>query len=260
MKHLARLLAFVCLFAPLAAHAGDAMDYFDGETELEGYWAPSTCGTGKPAPTVLIAHQWMGITDHEKGRADMLAKECYNAFVLDMYGKGVKLKDTDEAGKMAGMYKNDAVLGRKRVTAALDYVRKLDGVVDTNNIAIMGFCFGGTMALELARTGANIKGAISFHGGLATKAPAKPGTITAPIQVHHGADDPYVPHEEVHNFMKEMNAADADWELTQYANAVHSFTQKEAGNDPSKGAAYNEKADKRSWQSALDFLKEIFAS
>ncbi len=148
---------------------------------------------------------------------------------------------------------------RARAKAALDTLLK-QPLVDAKRVAAMGYCFGGTMALELARTGANIKGAISFHGALATKAPAKEGTIQASVQVHHGADDPYVPPAEVETFVKEMNTAKADWVMTSYAHAVHAFTEKEAGNDPSKGAAYNEKADKRSWQSALDFLKEVFAS
>ena len=148
------------------------------------------------------------------------------------------------------------MLARKRLNAALTYVRTLTGV-DDSRIAIIGYCFGGTMALELARSGADILSAVSFHGGLATKsAPSTPGSIKASILVHHGAADPFVPQEEVHLFMEEMNTANADWALTQYADAVHSFTEREAGNDPSKGAAYNQKADIRSWASTLDFLAE----
>lgn len=261
MKHLVPLLA-LCIAAAFPLHsafAGETMIYKDGETELEGYWQPSACPVDKsaPRPTVLIVHQWMGLTDNEKMRADLLSKQCYNAFAVDMYGKGIRPANTDEAGRQATIYKSDPVLARKRITAALDFAKTLPGV-DQNNIAVIGYCFGGTIALELARSGADVKGAVSFHGGLGTKAPAQTGAIKSSIQVHHGADDPLVPPEEVKTFIDEMNAAKADWAMTHYAHAVHAFTQKEAGDDPSKGVAYNEKADKRSWASTLDFLKEIF--
>lgn len=253
-------LAFAVPFQ--SAHAGDAMIYKDGDVELEGYFQASSCSAARhfPAPTILVIHQWMGITDNEKMRVDMLSKNCFNAFAVDMYGKGIRPANTDEAGKLATMYKSDAALGRKRITAALDFVKTLPNV-KADKIAVMGYCFGGTMALELVRSGADIKGAISFHGALATPMPVTaPGVIKASIQVHHGAADPLVPPAEVEAFTKEMNTANADWSLTQYAHAVHAFTQKEAGNDPSGGVAYNEKADRRSWDATLGFLREIFGA
>jgi dienelactone hydrolase len=260
MKRLIFALCLTLVFPIGSAHGAEAMIYKDSGIELEGYWQPSACKSDTPVPTVLIVHQWMGVTDNEKMRAGLLAKECYNAFALDMYGKGIRPANTDEAGKLATLYKNDPVLARKRLTAALDFVKQ-QPKVDAKKIAIIGYCFGGTMALELARSGAGIKGAVSFHGALLTKAPVtKPGVIRAAIQIHHGAEDPLVPQEEIHGFMQEMKTADADWELTQYAHAVHAFTQKEAGNDPSKGFAYNAKADTRSWTATLDFLKEIFGN
>jgi dienelactone hydrolase len=259
MKHLVRFV-IICLLMTLpfsAAQAGKPFEYKDGDTQLEGYWAVSTCDKPGKKPVVLIVHQWMGLGNYEKSRADMLADQCYNAIAIDMYGKGVRPKDQEEAGKMAGLYKGDFALARKRLKAALDYVLSTDGI-DNTRVAILGYCFGGTMALELARSGADIDGAVSFHGGLATKAPVQENAVKASVQIHHGADDPLVPPEEVKAFVEEMNAANADWSMTHYAHAVHSFTQKDAGSDPSKGVAYNEKADKRSWQSMLDFLKEIF--
>ena len=127
-------------------------------------------------------------------------------------------------------------------------------------LAAIGYCFGGTMVLELARSGADLAGVVSFHGGLSTDNPVKePGIIDASVQVHHGADDPHVPREELDAFITEMDHAGADWVLTQYADAVHAFTQKSAGDDPAKGAAYNAKADKRSWAAMLDFLDGVFA-
>lgn len=252
------IFTFVFLISITPALAGENIIYHDGDAVLEGYWVPSACpDRDTPAPTVLVIHQWMGLTEYEKMRADMLAKECYNAFAIDMYGRGIRPSSKEEAGKLATLYKSDPALARKRITAALDYVRNRKDV-KSSSVAAIGYCFGGTMALELARSGADIAGVISFHGGLSTPAPlTQPGTIKAAVQVHHGAADPFVPPEEVSSFMKEMDVADADWALTQYADAVHAFTQKNAGNDPSTGAAYNEKADRRSWSAALDFLGEI---
>ena len=260
-KSLPLFLSLCLLFIPALAHAGEPIIYKDGETELEGYWAAQTCGEmkHKPAPTVLIIHQWKGLTDYEKDRADQLAALCYNAFAVDMYGKGIRPQTNEDAGKEATIYKSNSPLARQRITAALDFIRKrID--VDPTKIAAMGYCFGGTMALELARSGADVDGVISFHGGLGTPAPAsKPGEIKASVQVHHGEADTMVPPDEVAAFGKEMNAAQADWLFTSYSGAVHAFTQKNAGNDPSSGVAYNEKADHRSWESSIDFLKEIFA-
>ncbi len=259
MKYAAFLIAAVIALNPWPALAGDLVSYRDGETELEGYWVPSSCKSDLPAPVVLVIHQWRGLTDNEKQRAEMLAGKCYNAFAVDMYGKGIRPDNNDDAGKEAGIYKNDPALARRRIAAALDFAKK-QARVDTSKIAALGYCFGGTMALELARSGADIDGAVSFHGGLSTKAPLTGGgIIKASVQVHHGADDPFVPPAEVAEFTAEMNKANADWSLTQYAHAVHSFTQKESGNDPSTGAAYNEKADIRSWAATLAFLEELFS-
>ena len=230
------------LIMPITSHAGELKIYKDGDVELEGYWAPSQCESTTPAPVVLVIHQWMGLTDYEKGRTDKLAKECYNAFAVDMYGKGIRPANIDEAGKQATLYKSDAALARRRITAALDFV-KTQSNVDAGKIAAIGYCFGGTMALELARSGADIKAVIPFHGGLATPAPlTEPGVIKASVQIHHGADDPFVKPEEVNTFIAEMNTAKADWEFTSYAGAVHSFTQKEIDAAGIPGAGLSQQA------------------
>jgi dienelactone hydrolase len=256
------VLLLLCITTP--ALAGETVTYKDGDVTLEGYFVqesrlatnPLMIADGPQIPTVLIIHQWKGLGDHEKSRAEMIAKAGFNVFAIDMYGQNIRPQTPETAGAEAGKYKNNPALALRRMNAALDYI-KTRPEVDADHIAVMGFCFGGTMALDLARSGAPIKSAISFHGGLSSKAPVTtPGAVKAALLIHHGADDPHVPPAEVQGFMTEMNTAQADWVLTQYAGAVHSFTEKEAGNDPSKGAAYNEKADHRSWAATLDFLAE----
>ena len=209
-------------------------------------------------PAVLVIHQWTGLTEYEKRRSRMLAELGYNVFAADIYGRGIR-PQPPEAGKEAGKYKGDRTLYRARLTAALDLL-KADERTDTARIAAIGYCFGGTGVLELARSGAEIAGVVSFHGGLdaANGMTAAAGKIPAKVLVLHGADDPFVPAEQVAAFQKEMTAAKADWQMNFYSGAVHAFTQKEAGNDNSKGAAYNEVADRRSWQAMKAYFAELF--
>lgn len=249
---LSLFLSLLCLFA-LPAFAGETLVYKDGAVTLEGYFA-RTAVAG--APVVLVVHQWKGLGDYEKRRADMLAAEGYNAFAIDMYGQGIRPQSPEDAGEQASLYKNDPALARQRVHAALQVIRSMSSVGP--QIAIIGYCFGGTMALEAARAGEDLAAAISFHGGLATLAPASENSIKAPIQVHHGADDPHVLPAEVVGFEQEMAAARARLTFYAYAGAVHSFTDPAAGPDPTKGTAYNEDADTLSWQRSLSFLEKSF--
>jgi dienelactone hydrolase len=207
----------------------------------------------------VVVHDWMGVSDDTKMRAEQLAQLGYTAFVADIYGKDVHPKDAKEAGEQAGKYKGDRALLRKRVIAALDQLKK-QKTVNHSQLAVIGYCFGGTTALELARSGADIKGAVSFHGGLDSPTPADGKKIKAKVLALHGADDPYVPADQVRAFEDEMRAGGVDWELVKYSKAVHAFTVKGAGNDNSKGAAYNAEADRRSWQAMKDFFAEIFAN
>lgn len=235
----------------------ETITYKDGDTTLEGLWVPSKCPSRKPQPVVLIVHQWKGITDHEKQAAEKTADLCYNAFVVDMYGKGVRPKTIDEAKAESGKYKDNADLAMRRLNAALSYV-KTRADADTGHMAAMGYCFGGGLVLDLARSGADLKGVVSFHGNLnpRIKMTAAP---KASILVHHGAIDPFVPQADVAAFVTEMTAAKADWVLTQYAGAKHSFTQKEVASDKVDGAEYNEKADDRSWSATTEFLMDVLS-
>lgn len=198
----------------------------------------------------------MGISEHEKESAEKLAALGYYAFVADVYGEGNKPTTTAEAGKLAGYYKKDYEAYQKRIQLAISQLIELGANAD--EIAVKGYCFGGTGALEAARGNLSVKGVVSFHGGLGKDASRETQSIKASVLVLHGADDPYVPAKEVGAFEDEMRTANADWQLNSYANAVHAFTHKDAGTDNSKGAAYNEKADKRSWEAMKIFFEELF--
>jgi dienelactone hydrolase len=232
------------------------VEYKHGDKVLEGYLAYDDATKDK-RPGVLIVHEWTGHNPYVRQRAEQLAKLGYVAFALDMYGKGVHAKDAQEAAKMAGEFKNDRKLMRDRAATGLDVLRKQE-LVDTKRVAAIGYCFGGTTVLELARAGNDIAGVVSFHGDLATPKPEDAKNIKCKVLALHGADDPFVKPEVVAAFEDEMRKAGVDWALVAYGNAVHSFTNPGAGNDASKGAAYNEKADHRSFQAMRTFFDEIF--
>ncbi|WP_435896188.1 dienelactone hydrolase family protein [Oceaniferula spumae] len=233
-----------------------SVEYKDGDTALEGYVAMPKDTEGK-LPVVLVVHQWMGLTDYEKMRCKQLAELGYLAFAVDVYGKGVRPKDRSEAGAQAGKYKGDRGLFRSRLKIGLAEALKLPEA-DSNKVVAIGYCFGGTGVIELARSGAEIGGVISFHGGLDSPTPADGAKIKARVLALHGADDPHVKAEDLAAFEEEMRNHKVDWQLVKYGNAVHAFTQKMAGNDNSKGAAYNEKADQRSWKDMMIFMQQVF--
>ncbi|MEM9348522.1 MAG: dienelactone hydrolase family protein [Planctomycetota bacterium] len=241
----------------------EAITYKDGDTTLTGHlvWnsdrvQPQSEGVDDGMPSVLIVHQWMGVTDYEKGRAEQLAARGYLVFVLDIYGTDHNPKNMQEAGKASGKFKNDRKLFRKRLNLGLDQLKKHKWV-DQEKVAAIGYCFGGTGVLELARSGADVAGVVSFHGGLDAPTPEDAQKIKAKVLVLHGADDPFVPREGIDAMKKSFNDAKVDWQMIEYSGAVHSFTQPMAGNDNSRGAAYNEKADKRSWEHMRGFFSEV---
>lgn len=239
--------------------AGQDVFYNDGDVELQGYYVPARCGDLKASyPTVLVVHQWKGLSNNEKMRAEMLSRQCYNAFAIDIYGKGIRPKTMEAAGAESSKYKKDTPMALSRMNAALDFVKTKDGV-DANNIAAIGYCFGGGLVLELARSGADVTSVTGFHADLKNNVGEYDGkNVKAMIALHHGADDPYVPDTEVNEFKEEMKLKDIDYNFHAYENAVHSFTQIESGTDNSKGAAYNLNADRKSWAALLEFLDENF--
>ncbi|MEO5712094.1 MAG: dienelactone hydrolase family protein [Luteolibacter sp.] len=258
MKILTPLLAASFLVTGVhAALVEKTVTYEQAGATLEGFHVYDDAVAGK-RPAVLVIHQWTGLTEYEKRRSRMLAELGYNVFAADIYGKGIR-PQPPEAGKEAGKYKGDRTLFRARIMAALELL-KADDRTQPGKIAAIGYCFGGTGVLELARSGADVKGVVSFHGSLdaAPDMAAQAGKIPAKILVLHGAADPFAPAEQVTGLEKELTDAKADWQVVLYSGAVHSFTQKEAGDDASKGAAYNEAADRRSWAAMKSFFAELF--
>ncbi len=207
-------------------------------------------------PAILIVHDWMGPGKFTEDKAFQLAKQGYVAFAVDIYGQGNRPKDQTEAGALAKKFKNDRTLLRQRIRAAFEHVLKVPNV-DKSKIVIIGYCFGGTTALELARSGANLAGTVSFHGGLSSPTPQDAKNIKGKVLVLHGADDPAVPPKEVEDFKKEMKDAKVNMKFVAYPGAVHAFTNPAAGNDNKKGAAYNAEADKKSWTEFENFLAAI---
>ncbi len=252
------LKTLVALLIGVNAHATlvkKMIDYKDGSTKLKGYLVYDDATAKVAKPGVLVIHNWMGMTDEVKSKADEVASLGYVAFAADIYGAGVLPKDVNEAGQLAGSYKNDRAKLRKRAQAGLDTLKK-QKEVDAKRVAAIGYCFGGTTALELGRAGAPLKSIASFHGGLDSPKPADGKNIKAHVLVLHGADDPFNKPEDVAAFQNEMRTNKVDWQMIEYGGAVHSFTEKAAGDDNSKGAAYNEAADRRSWQAMKDFFTE----
>jgi dienelactone hydrolase len=261
MKIVILFLGFigVCLPAVLAQDTGlksRTVEYGAGPVVMEGYVAYDEAKKG-PRPAILIVHDWMGLGKFTRDKADELARQGYVAFAVDVYGKGVRPKNREEAAREATKLKKDYKELRARIRAGFDKLAAMPEV-NAKKIVVMGYCFGGTTSLELARSGAPVAGTVSFHGGLSTPAPADRGTIKGRVLVLHGADDPFVPPAEVQAFKDEMQKAGVGWAMESYANAVHSFTNPAAGNDNSKGAAYNAEADRQSWKAFQKFLGEVF--
>ncbi len=228
--------------------------YREGEVEMVGLLAYDEALTGR-RPGVLVVHEWWGRVAFADEQAKKLAQEGFVAFAADVYGNHRVAQEPGEARSLASTFKSDPGLFRKRLLAALEVLAR-HPKVDSRKLAAVGFCFGGTGVLELARSGAALRGVVSFHGGLGTTMPAEPGKVQARVLVLHGADDSAVPWTEVAAFAEEMKTSGAWWQLVAYGGAVHGFTNP--ANPPgNRVAAYQPEASRRAWEACLAFLQEV---
>lgn len=238
------------------AIVSNTVSYLDGDVVLEAFFAFDDALLGR-RPAVLINHTWVGRDDFVAEKAKKLAALGYVGFAVDMYGKGVLGSSPEQNMQLMQPFMADRAMLQKRMLAALAAV-KLMPWVDDSKIASIGFCFGGLCSLDLARTGVDIKGVVSFHGLLVAPENVQAQPIKAKVLALHGRDDPLVPTEQVQAFEQEMTEAGADWQLHSYGHTVHAFTNPLA-NDPVFGTVYQADADRRSWIAMQNFLTEIFA-
>lgn len=250
-------LAGLCLPAQ-AKTVAESLAWTDGKTQFSGYIVYDDAVTEK-RPGLLMVPNWMGVTEGAVEKAKAIAETGYVVLVVDMYGTGVRPANTDEAGKAAGAVYADRPVLRGRITAALESMQTIAVKlpIDTDRIGAIGFCFGGAVVLELARSGADVAGVVSFHGNLSTTMPAEAGAVKASVLVLNGADDTYVPAQQIADFQAEMTAAQADWQFTNYAKAVHCFAEADAD---SPGCRYEPVAAKRAYAAMQSFFAERFAA
>lgn len=238
------------------AIVSNTVGYLDGDVLLEAFFAFDDSLSGR-RPAVLINHTWAGRDDFVADKAKKLAALGYVGFAVDMYGKGVLGLCPEENAKLMQPFMDNREMLQKRMHAAL-YAVKLMPWVDDSKIAAMGFCFGGLCSLDLARTGADLKGVVSFHGLLGAPGNTEGNTIKAKILALHGHDDPMGPVEQVLAFQQEMTKTGADWQFHTFGHTMHAFTNPVA-NNPDFGTVYQPDADRRSWLAMENFLTEIFA-
>jgi dienelactone hydrolase len=260
MKNIWKKLMLLCALTLVAGVARaevrtKPITYAAGAVQMQGFLAYDDAAQGA-RPGVIVVPEWWGLTDYAKNRARQLAQLGYVAFAIDMYGNGKTTDDPAEAGKLAGALKSDRTTARARARAGLD-VLKSQKNVDPSRIAAIGYCFCGTVALEMARDAMPLRGVVAFHAGLATDMPAKKGAVRAKVLVCHGADDAFEPPEEIAAFQKEMRDAGVDWQFIAYGGAVHSFTNPDADKKNIPGIRYNAAADHRSWEAMKVFFGEV---
>lgn len=255
-----RCLLALSLFA-LAATAqakpvAEPVSWEHGGTTFDGYLVYDADEDDR-RPGLLMVPNWMGVTDAAVEKAKQLADDDYVILLVDMYGRGVRPANAQEAGKAAGAVYADREALRGRINTALGVLRDSAGKapLDASDIGGIGFCFGGAIVLELARSGADVAGVVSFHGNLETTMPAKAGEVDASVLVLNGAADSYVPQAQIAAFQEEMAAANADWTFVNFGGAVHCFAEADA-NSP--GCMYDARAAKRAYAMMEDFFDEVF--
>jgi dienelactone hydrolase len=235
------------------------IDYRGDAASLRGFLAYDETASGK-RPGVLVFHEGLGLGEHIMERARRVAKLGYVAFAADMFGDRRQARDLEDMRGLVGGLRNEPAKLRARGRAALTTLAALPQV-DAGRLCAIGFCFGGSVVLELARDGADLKAVVSFHGVLATKTPAAPGKVKASVLVLTGADDPLAPPDHVAAFENEMRAAGVrDWQVISYGNTLHAFTNPSADGSFLSGTLYNERSDRRSWVAMQNLFDDVFSS
>lgn len=258
MKSILKLAIPLLLLTQIASAKLIKQDaiYCDGSTTLQGYMVTDSAWKGT-RPAVLIVHDWDGLGDYEKMRAEMIAGLGYVAFAVDVYGKDNRPTNPQESGKLAGQWYADRSGFRNRLKAAFDHVHSLPNV-NKHKIAALGYCFGGSGVLEMARSGLDLTAVVSFHGGLKTPMPAKKGEVKANVLVLSGAADAMAPPADIENVKAEFTNAGVPIKVITYPHALHAFTVKGSERSGNKNVGYNEAADKASWIDMKTFLAKVF--
>jgi dienelactone hydrolase len=256
------LIFFIGLMFAAVANAavqGKEVSYSANGTTLKGYVAYDDAVKGK-RPGILVIHEWWGHNEYARRRARMLAEQGYTALAVDMYGDGKQAHHPDDAKQFSSEVAKNAVLAKARFDAAYNLLSK-EATVDAGKIGAIGYCFGGSVALNMARIGEPLKAVVSFHGSLGTATPAEAGKIKARIASFTGEDDPMIPATQVAAFRQEMDKAGVSYKAVTYPGAKHAFTNPDAdkfGQEFKLPLAYNAAADKASWDAGLAFLAEAF--
>jgi len=262
MRTFSLMLLILSVFLTAQASSkvvGETVDYKAEGTALKGYIAYDDSIKGK-RPGVLIVHEWWGLNDYAKKRADMLAGLGYTALAVDMYGEGKNTKHAEDANKFMTEVMSNMDVAQKRFKAAMDLLMA-QPTVNPDDIAAIGYCFGGGVVLYMASVGTDLDGAVSFHGSVGAASKPEPGSVKARILVFTGDADPLVPLEQVEAFKKQMDGANVDYEVVVYPGAKHSFTNPDAdeyGKSNDMPLAYNKEADQKSWAQMEEFLKTVF--
>jgi dienelactone hydrolase len=260
--YMRRMLAlFACVVAwSTSLEAGvqtKRVTYKHGETECHGFLAWDDSIDGK-RPGVLLVHEWWGLNDYARSRAEQLAKLGYVALAADMYGEGKTTQHPQEAGQMASKVRANVDEWRKRASVALD-VLKSQPQCDKSKLAAIGYCFGGSTALQLALSGADIKAAVSFHGALPAPTDTEVKQIKARVLVCHGAADSFIPESAVKAFRVAFDKGEAKYEFITYPGVKHSFTVPDADKHNNPGMKYDKAADEDSWNKMLSLFKNEFS-
>ena len=253
---LAVVMLYVLSGAVLSEVQLKSVEYKDGGVALKGYFAFDDALTGR-RPGVIVVHEWWGLNDYAKKRAKMLAELGYVAFAADMYGDGKVTTHAKQASQWKNQITNNIEGWQKRALLGLDILRKHE-FVDPTRMAAIGYCFGGATVMQLAYSGADLSGVVSFHGSLPIPTEEQAVNTKASVLIAHGSDDKFVPADHIAKFMDSVSKAGIDWQMTYYSGARHGFTNPDADSFGVEGLQYNERADRRSWEHMQVFFEEIF--